>query len=271
MTHGFARFPPKRILVAADHGPSSDAALAWGRLLGELCHARVLVVLGTGIPSPWYLPEAERESFSAILREGRRHAEAALSAKATAVMGRRPEVLILDLPPAEAVLETAEEEHADLLILGVRANLGSDRVWMGSTAECVLRHCSVPALAARVDGSGSPRLERLLAAADGEEPSKRALDYAGALAKEAKARLSVVRAVREAPGPAAPKAAGEAVVRVGEPAEVILREARERRPDLLVLGAQRRATVLGTFFSGAAERVLRAAEVPVLIVPKTKD
>lgn len=52
----------------------------------------------------------------------------------------------------------------------------------------------------------------------------------------------------------------------GEPARVILRLARERRPDLIVVGSHARGTLSRTLLGSVADAVLRYSPAPVLVV-----
>lgn len=62
----------------------------------------------------------------------------------------------------------------------------------------------------------------------------------------------------------------ELQVTVGKPAAEILRTARERRADLIVMSSQGRSGTSKRFFGSTTEAVLRATDVPVLVTPKTK-
>ena len=57
-------------------------------------------------------------------------------------------------------------------------------------------------------------------------------------------------------------------VAVGKPAGEILRVARERETDLIVMSSQGRSGVSKRFFGSTTERVLRETTVPVLVTPK---
>ncbi len=56
-------------------------------------------------------------------------------------------------------------------------------------------------------------------------------------------------------------------VRAGKPADEILRLAREKRGDLIVMGSHGSTGVRKLFFGSTTERVLRETTVPVLVVP----
>jgi nucleotide-binding universal stress UspA family protein len=57
------------------------------------------------------------------------------------------------------------------------------------------------------------------------------------------------------------------VVSVGNPAEEILRHAKRRRCDLIVMGSHGLTGIPRMFFGSTTEQVLRAANVPVLAIP----
>lgn len=48
--------------------------------------------------------------------------------------------------PTEAILRTAEQEHADLIVMGTHGRTGLSRFLMGSVAEAVVRQANCPVL-----------------------------------------------------------------------------------------------------------------------------
>jgi nucleotide-binding universal stress UspA family protein len=63
----------------------------------------------------------------------------------------------------------------------------------------------------------------------------------------------------------------EVVVSVGKPAAEILRVARDKAADLIVMSAHGRSGASRRFFGSTTEAVLRATGVPVLVTPRTND
>lgn len=57
--------------------------------------------------------------------------------------------------PAGAILEYADEEGMDLVVMGTHGRTGLDRLLLGSTTERVIRRSPVPVLATRPDGDDS--------------------------------------------------------------------------------------------------------------------
>jgi universal stress protein A len=48
--------------------------------------------------------------------------------------------------PAQAIVQTAEDEHADLIVMGTHGRTGLTRLLMGSVAEAVVRKAPCPVL-----------------------------------------------------------------------------------------------------------------------------
>lgn len=57
------------------------------------------------------------------------------------------EVLVIEGAPADGILATAHQAHADLLVMGTRGRRGIERWLLGSVAESVLRASTVPVIA----------------------------------------------------------------------------------------------------------------------------
>jgi nucleotide-binding universal stress UspA family protein len=77
------------------------------------------------------------------------------------------------------------------------------------------------------------------------------------------------RALRHFCGTAVEHPAGDVsyIVTIGKPAADIVREARDRHADLIVMSSQGRSGVRKMFFGSTTERVLRETTVPVLVTP----
>lgn len=140
--------------------------------------------------------------------------------------------------------------------------------------------------------------EWILAAADFSDASRAALRFAAGFAKDRGASLVVLHAVEDAAVAELARVSGveetemrarlladrstrlaalleevglraaERFVSFGAPVPQILRKAEELAVDWIVLGtAGRTADWQRAFFGGTAEKVLRAATCPVLVVP----
>jgi len=54
------------------------------------------------------------------------------------------QILVKDGDPAESILSTAKDLHADMVIMGSHSRRWLDEILMGSVTEKVLHHTSVP-------------------------------------------------------------------------------------------------------------------------------
>ncbi len=101
-----------------------------------------------------------------------------------------------------------------------------------------------------------------LLASRAEELAAQARRHRGALQED------LVRRCREALGPDVPH---EILVLEGHPVETILGHARERRPDLIVMGSHGRSGIARWRLGSVAENVTRHAAVPTLVVRARGD
>ncbi len=128
-------------------------------------------------------------------------------------------------------------------------------------------------------------LSRILAALDSSRASRRAFDYALALAKQSGAELIVVHAVPRKQAfaeDAGPRLAWTSKLRLradyakipfsvkvqhGDPAAVVLLHADALRPDVIIVGTRQRSGFERLRGGSVAERIASKATVPVLLIP----
>lgn len=144
----------KRILVAIDASPTSDAALETAIRLAAEAGGRVRIVhavdtlslsLGVEFPVPVDLPESVVNNGQALLERAAAVATAAGVAAETAL-------LRIDLAGkrlAEAIAEDADAWPADLLVVGSHGRRGMNRLFLGSVAEGIARVAGKPVLLIR--------------------------------------------------------------------------------------------------------------------------
>lgn len=197
------------------------------------------------------------------------------------------------------IVRMAEEMPADLIVMGTHGRSGFDRLMLGSVTEKMLRKAPCPLLTVprrAPDAVPAPVMfQRILCAVDFSPSSLRALAHAESLAKEADASLSVLHVLEPASvfepvvmgGPGGPPPDTDVrtaarnrlrqvvskdarifshvtdVVTSGKAYREILREAAERRADLIVLGAHGGRLGLAAFGSTTGH-VVRDAACPVL-------
>ena len=105
--------------------------------------------------------------------------------------------------PVRAILDHAERAKSDLLVAATHGRGVLSRAWLGSVADGLLRHASIPVLLVRPDESDPPAADapeatpwsRILVPLDGSEFSAQILDDAIPLARAFGAKLELVRVV----------------------------------------------------------------------------
>ncbi|MBI2384728.1 MAG: universal stress protein [Elusimicrobia bacterium] len=275
------RFPPRRILVAADlSAPSLSAvgaarslALRWGAAL-EIVHVQHPPVL-----AGWVGLAGMPGSVSTAAVEPRRKVEERLRRAAAGFPEERLKLRTVHGWPTAAIMELARPERADLMVMGTHGHAGLDRLLAGSVAEAVIRRAHIPVLVVperrSVAGGG-----RVLAPWNGRPYATRALRWAREVARGLGSALDVLH-VDEGGRPLGGNAAlgrrllsslgtgpdWTMIERSGDARARIVAEANSGRYELVVLSAHRRAFASDFVLGSTAERVLRHAAVPVLAVP----
>jgi nucleotide-binding universal stress UspA family protein len=197
--------------------------------------------------------------------------------------------------PADAIVERAHEEAADLIVLTSHGRTGVSRAWMGSVADAVLRQSQIPVLVLRASaGVPAPRtpgrrVSRMLVTLDGSARSREILPAAAALAKSSDARVLLLKVVPPVPQDeiATQRLVSEARLEL-DAASRILTAAGVLRVEPHVLVAEQLARSIldfathhaieaiamasngrgasRLFVGSVADKVLRATTLPILII-----
>ena len=292
----------KSILCPVDFSEESQNALRWAVALAAKHQSR-LTVLNAVDP---LLAHAARARYGLDLPKG--ETEPALREFVAAAVPRTASwapIPVLDVrvgDPSSVILETADREHVDLIVMGTHG-LGGFRKWfLGSTTERVLRRTHVPLLTVPsagpsvvLDASG-PRfaIKSILAATDFSEASSNAVQLAAELAHEFSVPLVITHVVTPVVVPTqwqpyvefadedrvtqarerldkwlrdlSTRVQGEVVVAVDRPADSIASTAAEKSAGLIVMGLFGDKGAFAPRPGSIAYRVLCASKVPVLVV-----
>jgi nucleotide-binding universal stress UspA family protein len=145
----------RTILVPLDFSPHAEKALASAIELARHFEGRIHLVhsypvyVGAVSPYGMVVPESfDRECREAANRELSKWADRVRKA------GIPVETTITPIPPSEAIVSTAEEIGADLVVMGSRGLTGLKHVLLGSVAERALRHCHCPVLVVKDGAAG---------------------------------------------------------------------------------------------------------------------
>jgi len=122
-------------------------ALDLGRTNQELVHAASALAPDARLHLVHVIPDGLAKKSERDRR--RRAARAALEALASTARasGDQLRLSVLDGDPRERLLQAADRDAADLIVVGTRARKGLERLLLGSTAEHVLRSASADVLA----------------------------------------------------------------------------------------------------------------------------
>ncbi|PSP55432.1 stress response protein [Halobacteriales archaeon QS_1_67_19] len=143
-----------RILVPTDGSPeteravehAADLAVAHGAELHGIYVINSATFAGLPMETSW-------EGVNDVLRE---EGESALErvAEIAADRGLDATTQLVDGSPSRRIVEYAEREGCDLVVMGTHGRGGIDRLLLGSVAEGVVRASTVPVLTVRVGDEG---------------------------------------------------------------------------------------------------------------------
>ena len=186
----------------------------------------------------------------------------------------------------------------DLIVMGTHGLGGFDRWVLGSITEKVLRKAQVPILVVPPRAAGAPSMagsgfKRILCAVDFSVGSNEALAYAVSLAEEADGKLTLLHVIENAPMYLEAMSASDVLaaqrscqerleqlipddartycepsvhVTVGEPKREIVKIAKDRAAEVIVVGVHGRNAIDRLVFGSTTSAVIRAATCPVLAV-----
>lgn len=146
----------RTILLATDLSATSGGAEAYSLDLARDLDA-TLIILSVIDPGPMRRPGGTWIRRMDQVRSEREASAQGLVARGRA-MGIRVRFLIWEGDPAEATLEAAASERADLIVVGSHGRSGMNRLLLGSVSDRVAREAPVPVLIAREHPGATPDL-----------------------------------------------------------------------------------------------------------------
>jgi nucleotide-binding universal stress UspA family protein len=143
----------KHILIATDGSDRSERAIRLGVDLAKATGAKVTAVIATWPVPPVYIEGAvlaiENEELKQNARDFAKRclAVAADSAKAADVVCET--VHLIKTRPYEAIVQTAEASHCDLIVMASHGRSGTSALLLGSETQKVMAHTKLPVLVCR--------------------------------------------------------------------------------------------------------------------------
>ncbi|AXG10681.1 universal stress protein [Haloplanus rubicundus] len=260
------------ILIPTDGSDAASTAARYGLALAERFDATVHVL--SIVDPDRFVTDAVGDVDDLIRRQEKRlHERARADVDRVAAESPVPvETHVVEGRPSAVLASAIDDYDTDLVAMGTHGRSGVDRYLFGSLAERTLRTAHVPVLTVR-EVESDATVDEILIATDGSDGAERASAHAVAIAAASGARLHVLTVGDDdAPARSLAARAREAgvdatvAVRTGRPHEAILDYADEAGVDLVTLGSHGRTGVERVLLGSVAERVLRAATTPVLVV-----
>ncbi len=287
----------ERILCPIDFSQSSVRAYDYAQSLAGHYRATLVALHIVDLarhPAGYYAPSAPLvyDFKETLIANGQRDLQVLVKAPS----GIRPECIVQEGSPADAILSLARERAISLIVLGTHGRRGLDRLMLGSVTERVLRNatCPVFTVCQTAPDSSTPdavdhsvAIRRILCCIDFSAHSQRALEYALSLAGAYDAELTLLHVLDDVYSadvgkeidatmeklpkllpPAARKSPKRHLeVRLGKAYQEILKFAAEAQSDLIVAGMHGRQALDLAVFGSTIYRVIQLSPGPVLAVP----
>jgi nucleotide-binding universal stress UspA family protein len=144
----------KHILLGTDGSAASEHAATLAVDLARI-HEAKLTVLYVVDPYPYLgVGETNPMGFQAYMAAAQQHAAQAHAKVASLCEKKAPRVrlearLVEDVTAMRGIVDTAQEEKADLVVVGSHGRTGISRLMLGSVAAQVVAHSPVPVLVVR--------------------------------------------------------------------------------------------------------------------------
>ncbi|MEX2376064.1 MAG: universal stress protein [Dehalococcoidia bacterium] len=288
-------YPIRTIVAGIADLDAGDLVLGGAIELARQTGARLHLVHGFELPSlAWdaygrmgYVDAQTLDEYAESLRELLRRA----------VAGFRPiegiRYHMIAAPPATAVHDVGLAEGADLVAVGASRRGSVAKVLLGTTAQRVVRSATAPVLILRQ--VVPPQCQRVLLTTDLSPFSagvhELGLDVLDSLCGVERPEIRSLLVVRSSMGLPAPFRLDQlesmahreletfveqrrdrgrkmnGIVRFGEPAEEIAKEAAAWKPDLVLVGTHSRPSMERWLLGSVAEAAIRDCSANVLVIP----
>jgi nucleotide-binding universal stress UspA family protein len=139
------------LLVPTDFSPGAEPALRWAATLADASRAEILLLHVLDFLTPALAaatPETGVWIDDQMMQGVRREASEAMARQAARLP--RVRTVIREGMPRSVILEVATEAGADLIVMGTHGRTGLAHMVLGSVAEHVVRHSSIPVLTVRL-------------------------------------------------------------------------------------------------------------------------
>ncbi|MEO7264475.1 MAG: universal stress protein [Ferruginibacter sp.] len=143
----------KKILIALDYNPSALKVAETGHKLAKVMNAQV-ILLHVISDATYYssLNYSPIMGFTDFINTVETDSAVELSRAAQNYLDKSKEhlndntiqTIVITGYFGEAILKAAKELHADIIVMGTHSRRGLEKILLGSVAEYVLHHSSIP-------------------------------------------------------------------------------------------------------------------------------
>jgi nucleotide-binding universal stress UspA family protein len=143
----------KKILIALDYNPNAEKIADAGYALAKATNASVVLMHVVAEPTYYssldYSPIMGYSGFNSLdilndLTAFKKASQDFLDQSKNHLGDESIETLVGEGDCAQAILDAAKELDVDTIVMGTHSRHGLDKILMGSIAEKVLRHATVP-------------------------------------------------------------------------------------------------------------------------------
>jgi nucleotide-binding universal stress UspA family protein len=269
----------KNILFLTDFTPASETAFSCALAFARYFEARLYPAhaVTAFVPTELDVP---------VMPDILQKMEEDIRAKLTALVKNQgvSSTILVTLQDIEAAAPQWINEHGiDLIVMGTHGRKGVDRMFLGSTAESIVRTATCPVLTVgpgvTPQISGGLEIRKVLFATSLSKKTEPAASYAASFAREREADLTVLHALQTPAEAREIDAMKELVplndsgygkteffVEAGDAATIILKYANELRSELIVMGLSEKTKTSTHFRRGVAYKVISSAPCAVLTV-----
>ncbi len=186
----------RTILVPIDFSRASLQAIEWAKFIAQDGRGSIHLVHAHDLQYPLVLPISPPIILSHADIQDRLRRDLISVATKYRIADADAHSHIKTGPAFDQICKLADEIHADLIVTSTHGHTGWKRVFLGSTAERVVRHTPCPVLVARRSKAAArkPRLKKILVPLDFSKCSLKGLRFAVKLAQSFNAKLVLLHA-----------------------------------------------------------------------------
>lgn len=141
----------RNIVIATDGSENTQRAISYGieiaKLSGATIHALYVVDTPSTISENW---TAGKKTIYEVMRNDGEKAVSNIK-KLGEASGVEVKEMVLDGYPSKEIIDFAENNDIDLIVMGTLGKTGLERFLVGSVAEKVVRSSKVPVMVIRAD------------------------------------------------------------------------------------------------------------------------